>query len=113
MDMVEVKVLYADGRVEEHPFPAVYDGTNKEAGDFLRKVIGGWLEFVWVEYEGKRTCMIVHEEGALIPLPINAAASLIYHIYPARRDGVPIWMAPMLYPPIHGDVVLLTGVTVL
>ena len=62
-----------------------------------------------VEFRGKRTCMIVNETGAIQqpPLPINEAATAIYHTYPATRDGLTPEQAWFKYPLIHGNVALL------
>ena len=62
------------------------DGANKapplkEMQDF----VDGFVEHVSVLYKGKRASMFVHDEGAIIGLPINEAATKIYWAASAAR----------------------------
>ena len=69
------------------------DGTRKEVQpkngtDFsleeLKGFVGGFIEIVWL---GDGRIMVVNEEGKLIGLPLNEAASLIY-IHSGRIDTI-------------------------
>lgn len=82
--------------------------------DRFKEIVGGDIEFAYVEFNGRRTCMIVNDTGSIQqpPLPINYGATKIYHTYPARRDGLSMDEAWFRYPHIHGDVALLDGIEV-
>ncbi len=74
--------------------------------------IGGYMEYVYVLYNGKKCLMIVNEEGAIHkrdrgPLPINARATKIYKAAAAARGHS--YFGP---PFIHGDVLLYEGVPI-
>lgn len=111
--MSTLHIVKTDGSNTTEPFPAMfdYDRDNKR----MREIVGGDIEFVWVEYEGQRTCMIVNETGAIQspPLPVNEWATRIYHTWPAKRDGLTLEQARDAYPTVHGDVALLENVAVL
>lgn len=52
----------------------------------MQKIVGGYVEQVYVLHNGKRCTMFVNEEGAIAvkgrdPLPMNRAATEIYHTY--------------------------------
>lgn len=111
--MSNAKILRANGDVEDLDAPNVLDGRQPVFMRRLGEIVGGGIEFVWVEYLGKRTCMIVNETGALDRLPVNEAATSIYHTYPAKRDGVTLQQARGQFPLIYGDVALLDGVKIL
>lgn len=56
-------ILYrADGAVHTELCPAtVVD--DRVFLDKLQQLVGGYIEIVWVLYNGKRTAMIVNEDG--------------------------------------------------
>ena len=79
----------------------------------LRTFVKGNIETCWVLYKGRRTAMIVNEDGAIAtdergPLPVNLAASKIYAAASAMRgeDYVP------RTPRIHGNAVVLENIPV-
>jgi hypothetical protein len=49
------------------------------------RFLQGAREFVWVLYEGRRTCMLVNENGIALGLPINDAATEIYRTWPRMK----------------------------
>lgn len=69
------KILLADGATVE---PSHRDPTLEQ----MQCMVGGYIELVHVLHNGKRTTMVVHDEGACIPLSINRAATEIYHEFP-------------------------------
>ncbi|MFP3554209.1 hypothetical protein SB861_26410 [Paraburkholderia sp. SIMBA_049] len=78
------------------------------ASHTLRKFVEGDLEYVWVLYDGLRTCMVVNETGAIRmadrdPLPVNVAASKIYAAANGRLGVAP----DSFIPHIRGNAVLL------
>ncbi|MHB9836813.1 hypothetical protein Q8F57_018430 [Paraburkholderia terrae] len=76
----------------------------------MRLFVEGELEYVWVLFDGERTCMVVNETGAIRmadrkPLPVNMAASKIYAAANGRLGAPDI-------PRIHGNAVLLEKIHV-
>jgi len=98
-----IRILHPDGREETRP------GNAMLPNDEAKKIVGGWTECVWVLHQGKRTCMLVNETGAIQdpPLPINKAATEIYH--QASRARGRDWVGP---PHIHGTVILYEGMEI-
>lgn len=43
----------------------------------MQSHVGGYIEFVYARYNGKKTTLVVNEEGLLIGLRPNALASLV------------------------------------
>ena len=55
----------------------------------MQEYVGGLIEVAHVQFKGKRTDMVVNEEGAINGMPINAAATVIYHIHSVEnRTGI-------------------------
>lgn len=78
----------------------------------LQKFVEGGIEYVWVLYQGRRTCMVVNELGAVPtdernPLPVNLAASAIYAAASRKPDQPPTGL-----PRIHGNAVVLENIHV-
>lgn len=74
-------------------------------GEFL----GGQFEFVQVLYDDKPMYMLVHEMGAMIPLPVNARATDIYHtavVKPRCKEECKDYR-PGDYAQIHGPAILV------
>ncbi|MRV70553.1 hypothetical protein GJ700_02320 [Duganella sp. FT92W] len=71
---------------------SVYGANRIEAADTVpdysacEDFLQGGREFVWVMYEGKRTCMLVNENGIALSLPINRAATEIYRAWPRKKQ---------------------------
>lgn len=78
------QVLFADGRVQE---AADMDFTQASS------IVGGMVEVVRCP-DGKRT-MLINEEGKLVKLPVNRAATEIANVFPGDF--------------IVGDVVVLSN----
>jgi hypothetical protein len=98
--------LRADGGEVIEPADSV------PARQALQKFVEGGIEFVWVLYKERRTCMVVNELGAnhteeRSPLPVNLAASTIYAAASRRRNAPPSGI-----PRIHGNAVLLENIQV-
>ena len=96
-------VLYADGSTLLTP------NAKMPTLEVMQSTVGGDVEYVAVLYKNKRTYMVVNEMGAMAvhgrpPLPVNKAATEIYHAA-SRARGLD-WAGP---PEIHGDVLLLEG----
>ncbi len=79
--------------------------TTRDCPDVLRSfdIFHEWLPVGYVErvivlHEGKRQNMFVHEEGALVGLPENPAATEIYHAATKAR-GHSTAGAPKIYGP--------------
>ena len=51
------------------------EGDTRQA---MMEHVAGWLEHVCQRYLRSPYCLIVNEEGVLLDLPINNAASLLY-----------------------------------
>ena len=51
------------------------EGDTRQA---MMEHVAGWLEHVCPRYLRSPYCLIVNEEGVLLDLPINNAASLLY-----------------------------------
>lgn len=85
------EIIRADG-TRETVEPDQADGTF--SGEFLRKIVGGWIEIVSLGRAHK--LMIVDEEGLLKNKPWNADATTIY--WENTRPNV---------NRIHGDVVVI------
>lgn len=51
------------------------EGDTRKA---MMEHVAGWLEHVRPRYLRAPYCMIVNEEGVLLDLPVNNAASLLY-----------------------------------
>ncbi len=126
---VTVRIFRADGTEEEAEFPAVYDGGDsqeqEDAREFLRKIVNsntpenypdGYPELVHLLFEDKPTYMAVHEYGAgafgLPELPMNVKGTMAYHNATMRNDGLSRSQAFRRLAYIHGDTVMLTGVTI-
>lgn len=67
------EILYTDGR-RETVSPDKPDGTF--SAEFLRKVVGGHLDFVSLTPAKKR--MVVNDNGIALGLPWNAKATTLY-----------------------------------
>lgn len=98
--------LRADGTQESE------ESEQMPQRDRLMHFVDGHIEFVWVAYNGKRTCMIVNETGAMKtdergPLAVNEAASKIYMQTNARPDDYPHYA-----PRIYGNAVVLENIFV-
>lgn len=61
------------------------DASEQPEYERLREYVGGWIEYVSVLYKGKRTTMVVNEEGRLNDLPINERATEIYYAAAASQ----------------------------
>ena len=102
----KIHFMKADGSIR------IIEADKPPTGDEMRNFVGGYIELVHVLYQGKASQMIVNEEGATdfmkeYPLPINRAATEIYHNASiARGEDWPHDMSPF----IHGDVILLEDV---
>lgn len=93
--MGTIHILKADGTAESKP------GDRLPPFDELKKIVDGPIEFVWVLYKDKRTCMIVNECGSIAydkrgPLPVNQAATDIYHTW-GRSQGKNMIDAPCVH----------------
>lgn len=81
----------------------------------LRKIVAGDIEYVSVLYKEEYTYMVVNELGAIMdpPLPVNVAATRIYHANNharARRgDDMSSFGPSESWPKIHGVAVVLEG----
>ena len=102
-----IRIIHADGREEAR------EGTSKLPYDEERRIVGDpGPEVVWVLHQGRRTCMIVNECGAIEfanrpPLPVNEKATQIYHA--ARRSfGEPCDGLAQ----IHGTAIVYEGIQV-
>jgi hypothetical protein len=77
----------------------------------LQSFVEGGIEYVWVLYNGRRTCMVVNDCGAIAAdgrngaLPVNLAASTIYAAASGRLNESSI-------PHIHGNAVVLENIHV-
>lgn len=49
----------------------------------LQEIVGGYIEVVYLE---NGQLLVVHDEGALIPLPINAKATAMYQTWNIHGD---------------------------
>lgn len=98
-----IRILHPDGREETRP------GNEQLKFADERAIVGGFVEVVWVLHQGKRTCMLVHETGAIEnpPLPINTKATDIYH--QASKARGKDWVGP---PFVHGTVILYEGMVI-
>lgn len=65
-------IIRADGPSEIRLTP------EKLTLDELQEIVGGHIEIVYVRHLGHRREMIVNDEGHLVGLPLNRAASAIY-----------------------------------
>lgn len=108
--MGTIHVIRPDG--EEETWEA---NTPPERGK-LSELVGGDIEYVAVLYKEERTYMVVNDMGAIMspPLPVNQAATRIYHANNRAR----IWRGedlsgfgpPGSWPKIHGTAVVLEGI---
>lgn len=91
---MKYKILLSDGTTIE----STHRDPNLEQ---MQCIVGGYIELVSVLHNGKRTTMVVNEEGACNGMPINRAATEIYHEFAqfVGRD----WKGA---PYIHGDAIL-------
>lgn len=88
--LVETKytVYHPDGKTEDHSLMLQHDPGY----DALKKIMarhlgeGNWLEHVTVLHDGKPKDMFVDEEGLLKGLPVNIAATEIYHTYSKQQN---------------------------
>lgn len=98
-------ILYrADGAVHTELCPeTVVD--DRAFLDKLQQLVGGYIEIVWVLYNGKRTAMIVNEDGLSLGLPPNIRGTEIYR-ETAKLSGHDSRDV------VVGDVVVLEGVTI-
>jgi len=85
------EIIRADG-TREAVEPDQTDGTF--SGEFLRKIVGGWIEIVSLGPARKR--MIVDDEGRLKGKPWNAQATTLYWENTLPNTNK-----------IHGDVVVI------
>ncbi len=100
----------------------------------MQEFVEGYIEHVNVLYKGKRTTMIVNDEGAVKGLPVNEAATKIYWAASAARgidladkeqrekDQNEFWAKfgnipridlnpnPDQPPMIHGNAIVLEGI---
>lgn len=53
--------------------------------EVCEEFLAGDRELVWVVFKGKRTCMLVNENGIALGLPVNDAATEIYRAWPRSR----------------------------
>lgn len=81
-------------------------GANRED---IKAYLGGDFEFVQVLHEDKPMYMLVHEMGAMIPLPVNARATDIYHtaVVKPRCKDKGFDYNPQDYAQIHGPAILV------
>ena len=50
----------------------------------LQAIVGGYIEAVYIDGpEGLPRCMVIHEEGKLIGLPVNQLATMMAHSWNA------------------------------
>lgn len=89
------------------------DGTKRiEAADTVpdysacERFLEGDRELVWVMFNGKRTCMLVNENGIARGLPINEEATEIYRTWP-RQQGMNVDGRH-----IHGNAVVLENIAI-
>jgi hypothetical protein len=61
------------------PVRVIGDGDESAAFEKARAIIGNWVDLTHVVFLGRRCHMAVDDEGALKDLPINDAATRLYH----------------------------------
>lgn len=83
------KLLYAEpGRESEIVEPEY--GDKFELSE-LQQMVGGYIEIVSLgvlDDSGKRSCLIINEEGKLQNLPINIAATALYQMTHPSSDCI-------------------------
>ena len=105
-----IHVIRPDG--EEETWEA---NTPPERGR-LQEIVGNSIEYVAVLYKRERTYMVVNETGAIQdpPLPVNEAATRIYHANNRARikrgEDLSSFGPPHTWPKVHGVVVVLEGI---
>jgi hypothetical protein len=93
--------------VEEHNLPEnfFFEGSRETVKEYL----GGSFEFVQVLVNNEPMYMLVHEVGALIPLPVNLRATDHYHnaqVKPrCEADGIEYVASD--FAQIHGPAILV------
>ena len=89
--MSEMRILYPDGRQEVRAMP-----PQAELLDVLQGVVGGWIEYVPVQYHALQTHeAVINDEGLINDLPPNWPGS--------RMIGLDLAQ----YPPLHGPIVVV------
>jgi len=96
--MSTIHYISADGSTRTEAATAAPDVGSCEL------YLGGDREWVHVLFKGKRTRMLVNENGIALGLPINAEATEIYHAWP-RSKGMDVTGRH-----IHGNAILLEGI---
>lgn len=86
------------------PVEVVERTTSLSRREMQAMVGRGTVEVVDVLFNGKRCQMIVDEDGIGKSLPINDAATEIYHAYALQRGAMPF--------PIVGTAVVFEGIRI-
>jgi Domain of unknown function (DUF3846) len=80
--------------------PIVFTETEKSPDlKLLQELVGGYIEYCKCEFNGRKSTMIVDEEGLIKQKPINGRATRMVRALPPA-------IAPSL---IVGDAVVLVG----
>lgn len=87
-------ILKADGT--KNFVPTSKKPTLKE----MQAAVGGYIQPVSVDFDGRKRTMIVNEEGKIVGLPVNELATKIYQ--ESYRYGSTFGM-------VVGDVLVLIG----
>src|ERR1700681_4342982 len=102
--MGAIHVIKADGTTESSP------ADRMPPTEELRAIVGGTAEFASVSFNGKRTCMVVNDNGAIADddqttLPLNEKATELFHAWGKSqgRDTTKAWK-------VHGTVVMLDDI---
>ena len=90
--------IKADGKTEERIVSSAPDLEE------LQQMVGGYIEVVWVRHKGRRTAMIVNEDGYRLGLSVNPRASQIY-------QATALFVGQTTDHMIVGDAVILEGVS--
>ena len=86
----KIIVIRADNKLELHDIARVDGGYLED----LHRLVGGYIEIVHPVGLEDPFVLVCNEEGKLIGLPVNRAASLMYGV---RDHGIPM----------NGDIVLM------
>lgn len=93
------------------------DGTKEEFEwqeptlDQLQGFVGGFIELVYVRYEGEEREAYINEEGKLDGLPVNGLATLLYNFVDAPACQVPRFPGAQIDPIMGNMVVVLNPLT--
>lgn len=68
---MKIVILHADGRIEDQP-----ERSSPPSLDELQAIVGGYIEHVHVDYEGRTYHAFVNEDGRQREMPINVNATL-------------------------------------